>query len=89
MKITITIEIETMKKNPAEEVASQPQPQQERTQATLNDFTQRSGSSRKGVPCYRDGRKVHHCSNCQAPHRRITASGFCLEDGCEEVGVIV
>tara|TARA_R110002153_G_scaffold273340_1_gene444014 strand:- start:595 stop:891 length:297 start_codon:yes stop_codon:yes gene_type:complete len=86
MKITITIEIENMKKNPLEEVepATGQLIQEERTQSTLDAFKQpRNGSSRKGVITYRQGRATHRCKNCNAPHRRINkVTGYCKEDLC-------
>jgi len=44
----------------------------------------RTGTCRKNVPEYKDGRAVHRCSNCGAPHRRIDkATGYCKEPTCK------
>ena len=86
MKITITIEIETMKKNPLDEVEPTTvlPGQEERTQSTLDAFKQpRNGSSRKGVWTYRQGRAIHCCTNCGTPHRRMDKeTGVCKDDFC-------
>ena len=86
MKITITIEIETMKKNPLDEVEpSLVQPvQEERTQSTLDAFKQpRNGSSRKGVITYLEGRAIHRCSNCGSANRRMDKdTGVCKDSLC-------
>ena len=44
----------------------------------------RTGTCRKNVPEYKDGRRVHRCSNCNAPHRRIDKeTGYCKEPTCK------
>lgn len=46
----------------------------------------RRGVAQRGIakPSYRNGRKVHTCVNCGAPHRRINSvTGYCKEATCE------
>jgi len=36
-------------------------------------------------PTYQEGRKIHTCTKCGAPHRRLDHSkGHCLEASCKE-----
>lgn len=83
MKIEIKITIEL--KHPLIEVEEDLQPlSPERVQTTLEAFKQpRTGTSRVGVAKYGEGRKVHTCSNCSTPHRRIGSSGYCKEEHCD------
>jgi len=81
MKIEINITIEL--KRPVIEVEEIQPPSEERVQTTLEAFKQSpTGTSRVGVCKYGEGRKVHRCSNCNAPNRRIGDSGYCRDAMC-------
>jgi len=96
MKITIIIETETKAKPHIEVQNEQPQeevkkpslydyegfyrpPSKDRDQ---EDTKTPSPSSKVGMiqPKYRDGRKIHECQRCKAPHRHQNlALGGCVE----------
>lgn len=80
IEIKLTIEL----KHPSIEVEEEIQPlSPERIQTTLEAFKQpRTGTSRVGVCKYGEGRKIHRCSKCNAPNRRIGATGYCREEDC-------
>jgi hypothetical protein len=98
MKITITIEIETHEEiPPSVEVSQVDAPHlEERTQTTLEEFTTpsigeelyeaykpRTIAPREHLT-YVQGRNIHRCTNCGAPHRRVDKNtGHCLEATCE------
>ena len=96
MKITIIIETETEAKPHIEVQNEQPQaevkkpslydyegfyrpPSKEREQETTKN---KSSPSKVGMkqPKYKEGRKIHECFRCKAPHRHNNLSlGGCVE----------
>ena len=98
MKIIIEITIERHEQNPpiVEASLDDVPPLEERTQTTLEAFTYpsigeelheafkpRTIAPREHLT-YGQGRNIHRCTNCGAPHRRVDKNtGYCLEATCE------
>lgn len=89
MKITLTITIELntlpLEVAPVEEQVAPVEV--ERTQTTLEAFVApvdgRIARPHGWSPTYAQGRAVHCCKNCGAPHRRISqVTGFCKDENC-------